>query len=44
VTLEAHTWAGRPFPPFELEDLDGRRWTEAALRHRRAVIFCFASW
>jgi hypothetical protein len=37
-------WTGRPFPAFELESLEGERWDERALRGRRAVIFCFASW
>ena len=37
-------WTGRPFPPFELDSLDGERWHERALRGRQAVIFCFASW
>jgi hypothetical protein len=37
-------WTGRPFPPFALDALDGSRWDERALRGRRAVIFCFASW
>ena len=37
-------WRGAPFPAFELESLDGRRWTERDLRGRRTVAFCFASW
>jgi peroxiredoxin len=37
-------WQGRPFPPFELESLDGRRFDQRDLRGRRAVVFCFASW
>jgi len=40
----ATDWKGRPFPPFELPALDGEHWDERALRDRRAVIFCFASW
>ena len=37
-------WVGRPFPQFALDSIDGKRWDERALRGRRAVIFCFASW
>jgi hypothetical protein len=37
-------WRGRPFPPFELESLDGERFTERVLKGCRAVVFCFASW
>jgi cytochrome oxidase Cu insertion factor (SCO1/SenC/PrrC family) len=37
-------WRGRPFPSFELESLDGRRFTERHLKGRRAIVFCFASW
>lgn len=40
----ATDWTGRPFPAFSLEALDGEQWDERALRGRRAVIFCFASW
>jgi peroxiredoxin len=35
---------GRPLPAFALPDLEGRTWTEADLKHGRAVVFCFASW
>ncbi len=37
-------WPGRPFPPFDLELLDGGRMDHTHLRGRRAVVFCFASW
>jgi hypothetical protein len=40
----AMDWTGRPFPRFALDSLDGERWDERALRGRKAVIFCFASW
>jgi hypothetical protein len=32
------------FPAFELRDLAGAAWTEADLRGRPTVVFCFASW
>jgi peroxiredoxin len=35
---------GTAFPAFTLDALDGSRWDERALRGRRAVVFCFASW
>ena len=37
-------WTGTPFPAFELEALDGSRWSDHQLRGCRAVVFCFASW
>ena len=35
---------GEPMPDFRLPDLDGREWSAADLRGRRAVLFCFATW
>lgn len=35
---------GAPFPPFELSDLQGRRWGRKDLLGRPSVVFCFASW
>ena len=37
-------WRERPFPSFDLESLDGRRFGAGHLRGCRAIVFCFASW
>jgi hypothetical protein len=44
MSYPSDEWRGRPFPPFELDSLDGERFTEQHLKGIRAVVLCFASW